>query len=195
MTRPPSQHTLLLLYPGCIEYEVLLAAQLLHPVFPVRVATPGGHAHAGSTGLIFQSQLSYQQIDPQEIAVVLIPGGDPGSVIEHAPLQQAIQALAERSEIQWGAICAGPLLLARQGLLKGRRFTHGYATPEPDLIRAWFADGFWQDAPWVEDGPFLTAQPQAQIEFATRMAQRCGVLSPEKAEALAAYYKGNPFQA
>jgi putative intracellular protease/amidase len=192
MTHPLTKHTLVILYPGCIEYEIVLAAQLLHPHFPVRTATPGGHAHAGFSGLILQGQLSYQQIVPAEVGVVLIPGGDPGSVLEHAPLQNALLALAQAPDIQWGAICAGPLLLARQGLLKGRSFTHGYGQPEPEPVRPFFADGFWLDQPLVEDGPFLTAQAPAQVDFALRLAVRCGVLSDEEAASQSRYF--NKFQ-
>jgi len=71
----------------------------------------------------------------------------------------------------FGAICAGPLLLARAGLLKGRRFTHGYGpdSPLPD-----WKDGSYQDQPVVVDGNIVTAKPQAYIDFAIEVLYAAG---------------------
>src|SRR5206468_3943199 len=50
--------TLVVLYPGCISYEVQLAAELLHPHMPVEVATPDGADHAGSNGMRVRADMA-----------------------------------------------------------------------------------------------------------------------------------------
>src|SRR5688572_10284188 len=117
--------TLVVFYPGCIEYEEMLAAELLHKHMPLEIATPDGEDHLGSNGMRFRSDHAYQTVDASSYGAVLVPGGDPKSVVGNATLTSLLRRCHERGAVV-GAVCAGPLLLAAAGLLVGRRFTHGY---------------------------------------------------------------------
>jgi hypothetical protein len=64
------------------------------------------------------------------------------------------------------------LLLARAGLLKGRRFTHGYGPASP---LPYWKDGTYEDQPVVVDGRIVTAKPQAYIEFAIEVLYAAGL--------------------
>ena len=76
------------------------------------------------------------------------------------------------------AICSGPLLLGKAGLLEGRRFCHGVfegfleefpVVPRERVVRAKL----------VEDGNLVTAQSDAFREFAAATARRVGLDCPE----------------
>ena len=103
--------------------------------------------------------------------MVIVPGGDTKTVLENETLAGILRAAGEAGAC-FGAICAGPLLLARAGLLKGRRFTHGYG---PDSAYPWWKDGTYEERPVVVDGNIVTAQPQAYIEFAVEVLYAAGL--------------------
>jgi putative intracellular protease/amidase len=79
---------------------------------------------------------------------------------------------ANEASATFGAICAGPLLLARAGLLKGRRFTHGYGA---NSTLPYWKDGIYEDQLTVVDGNIVTAKPQAYIDFAVELLYAAGL--------------------
>ena len=44
-------HTLVLAYPGCIAFEVMLATELLQPRYPLEIASPDGEPLENSNGM------------------------------------------------------------------------------------------------------------------------------------------------
>ncbi len=180
--------TLVVLYPGCIEFEILLAAQLLHPQLPVETVTPDGKDHRGHSGLIFRSHAAIADIDPRHYAVVLVPGGDFKSVFDHEPLYAQLKALASHGAV-FGAICAGPFLLARAGLLAGRRCSHGFGPEARDFLAPWLRDVRLCDARISLDGNCITARADAWLDFSLALADRLGVVRDpaHRARVLKAY--------
>lgn len=189
-----NQLTLAVLYPGCISFEIMLAMELLNDTFPVQVATPEGKMHHATNGLHITAQHSFATAPASEAQVILVPGGDPGKVVENPTHSQALSQLLQTAleHKAWiGAICAGPLLLAQAHLLKGKRFTHGYQDLHPEFLAPFWEGAHFEDAPLVVDGQIITAQPQAHIDFATEIARLSGVFKEvERAQSLNAYYKG-----
>ena len=129
----PGDRTLLVLFPGCILFETALATELLHPHLPVEVATPDGEAHASSSGLTIAADHALADVDPARYRAVLIPGGDVESVLENDALSELLRRALDGGAVV-GAICAGPLLVARAGLLAGRRFIHGFKDWHTDFL-------------------------------------------------------------
>ena len=77
-------------------------------------------------------------------------------------------------------------MIARAGLLKGRRATHNYtaehAGPEVVACAAPIYDGIvFQRADVVVDAPFITAQHWAHVPFAAAVARSLGLLSEAEA--------------
>jgi protein deglycase len=163
---------LVLFYPDCIEFEAILAAQVLHGEnLMVDVATPDGTDYIGPSGIALRATHCYADVHPEKYRVVIIPGGDTKPVLENKTLLEIIRS-AHRSGATFGAICAGPRLLGRAGLLKGRRFTHGYG---PDSRLPDWEGGTYTDTPVVVDGAIVTAQPQAYIDFAIEVLYAAGL--------------------
>lgn len=181
--------TLLILYPGCIAYEVALAIEVLNEHFPVEVATPDGAPHAASSGLVIAADLSIGEAVPEAYRVVLIPGGDPESVLEDAGLSTLLQR-ASRANVLIGAICAGPLLLSKPGLLQGKRFTHGYKTWHQEFLAPFWEGATYVDETVVRDGNLITAMAEGHIDFAIELLAALELLDDAARERKHAFYKG-----
>jgi putative intracellular protease/amidase len=170
-----------LLYPGCIYFEIALAAEMLNQHFPVRYYFPNGQRYTASNGAVLQPAGDYVSLVQANAVAVLIPGGNPDSIL--TPYNIALEPLC--AQAQRGAllasICAGNLVLAATGLLRGRRGTHNYtnelAPPEVVAATASFWEGMhFEQADLVQDGPFITAQPWAYRKYAAAIGRYLGVL-------------------
>lgn len=98
--------TMAIFYSGCIEFEIMLACEMLNSKYPVESITPDGADHIGSNGMIFKSSGSFESVIPSQYKIVLIPGGDPEILIGNTKLNQIIQQSHSNGSIT-GAICAG----------------------------------------------------------------------------------------
>ena len=163
---------LIIFYPDCIEFEAILAAQVLHEEnLTIDVATPDGADYHGPSGITLRATHSYTDVHPDEYRVVIVPGGNTETVLENETLAWILKT-ANDAGTTFGAICAGPLLLAKAGLLKGRRFTHGYG---PNSPLPYWKDGCFENQPVVVDGNIVTAKPQAYIDFAIAVLYAAGL--------------------
>ncbi|MGN6829424.1 DJ-1/PfpI family protein [Paucibacter sp. M5-1] len=185
----------MLLYPGCIFFEIALAAELLASLGSVlRYYTPDGKPHLASMGACILPQGSYADLarDTGGLAAVLVPGGDPGSIIPQRLATPCLRSAAERGVLLAG-ICAGNLVLASAGLLRGRRGTHNYtrehASPEAVAFTAPFWEGLvFERADLVTDegARLTTAQPWAYVSYAAAVARGLGLLNEAEAQAFRA---------
>jgi deglycase len=106
---------------------------------------------------------------------VLIPGGakSPALLAENAAVRRFLQDANARG-IMLAAICRGSLLLAKSGVVNGKRMT-GFndAKQYPDLVvqpHAEAAGAKWIDAPVVTDGNLVTSpHPDQSAAFASAM--------------------------
>ncbi len=163
---------LVVFYPNCIEFEAILAAMVLHEEkLTIDVATPDGTDYQGPSGIALRATHRYADVRPDEYQVVIVPGGETSAVLEDKTLLGILRG-ANEAGATFGAICAGPLLLARAGLLKGRRFTHGYG--RDSALPDW-QTGTYEDGPVVVDGNIVTARPQAYIDFAIELLYAAGL--------------------
>jgi len=187
-----SQQVAVLLYPGCVFFEIALAVETLAEHMAVRYYTPDGQAHVASNGARIQASGDLQALASTRVAALLVPGGDPRSILVPIPLATApLRAQAARGALLAG-ICAGSLVLASAGLLTGRRGTHNYTiehtSPDKVAATARYWEGMhFERANLVQDGQFITAQPWAYRQFAAAVAMHLGVLQPEAAAALEGY--------
>lgn len=185
MSRPRAT---ILLYPGCIFLEIAAAAEILAEHCELGYFTPIGEVHEASNGLRIMATGSYADAAERAAACVVVPGGNPDSIIEPGSASECLRA-AHRGGAVMAGICAGALVLARAGLLRGRRATHGYtaehATAEVVACTAPIFEGIrFERADVVVDPPFITAQYWAAGKFAAAIAEAIGVFS---AKDVAAY--------
>jgi putative intracellular protease/amidase len=190
---PNGRPVVVLLYPGCIFFEIALAAETLAER-GARIVwlTPQGTPHHASNGAHLSVDGDYPMLRALRPAAVLIPGGDPRAILlpdnlVRAPLEAALQHGALLA-----GICAGNLVLAASGFLRGRRGTHNYtsefAPPEQVAATAAVWAGMaYERADLVEDGPFITAMPWAYRAYAAAVGRRLGLLDAAAAERVLRY--------
>lgn len=184
----------IVLYPDCIFFEVALAAEVLSKDYQIVALTPEGNPHIGSNGLQFSNTMSYRDFDLTNCKGLLVPGGDPGSIAENKDVDELIKnAVAKNCII--GAICAGPFVLAKAGVLRGIKIAHGYEKEQLDFLKDFFEDTILTNEPFVQDGLFVTAKPNHYVDFAFMFAARIKAVSKEDTDDLIAYYKGGEVRA
>lgn len=176
-----SQNVAVLLYPGCTYAEIATAVETLSQHCEVLHFTPDGTDLIDSSGRRLAAQGSYADLELGGFACVLVPGGDPRSIVPEQKATAALQRTADQGALMAG-ICAGNLVLASAGLLKGVRATHNYsleyAPAEKVAATAHFWDGMqFERADLVEDGKRITAQHWAHEKFAAAVARHLGIRS------------------
>ena len=173
--RPMSERTLVLAYPECILFEIIPAAQRLEPVFPVRVATPDGRPVRDDSGLTINPDCAYGDVNPDDCACVLVPGGNPDGIAGDADVVRIVRGVRDRGGIVAG-ICAGVAVLGLAGALVGRRIAHNYTEADvPADVRV-HTDPLWRDTTYTGDGisvdaGVITARPERYSEFASAVAK------------------------
>jgi putative intracellular protease/amidase len=184
--------TLAIFYSGCIEFEIMLACEMLNSKYPVEIITPDGADHIGSNGMVFKSSGSFESVIPSQYKIVLIPGGDPAILIGNAKLNQIIQQSHSCGSIL-GAICAGPIVLEQAGILTGRRIAHGYQGSQLDFL---LNNGFFKDTTltkeaYIVDETIVTARPDSFIDFAVEIAKLTDSIPESKVSFWKNYYRGS----
>lgn len=129
-------------------------------------------------GLRVTPDLELTGLDPAQVRLLLLPGGD---LWEGEYPRDALEALLhrlERAGTPIAAICGATLAVARAGLLEGRAHTSnelGYLQRVPSYGGA----ERYQDALAVRDRAVITASGLGPTEFAREIFEELGVFSPE----------------
>ncbi len=124
-----------------------------------------------SRGVKLVPDTPWDQINPADYDVLLLPGGFGGTeaLMEHAGVQQAIKEFDAQGK--WlGSICAAALALNEAGALAGKRFTC-----YPGVEQRLPADIQPVDEAVVVDGHLITSQgPGTAFEFALKVIAELG---------------------
>ena len=171
-----NKHILVILADGFEELEATGTIDVLRRLgFPLTVAGLERKSVTGAHGLTLNADALLADCPEADFDAVVLPGGMPGArnLYDAPQVVALVQALAARAAVT-AAICAAPIVLARAGVLAGRRFTLypgfesflGGLTPEPDLV--------------VSDGPVVTGRgPGATVYFAAAVAAALGCRAQE----------------
>lgn len=156
---------------GCEEMEaVIIIDTLRRAEWNVTVAGLTAGTIEASRGVKLVPDTPWDQINPADYDVLLLPGGFGGTeaLMEHAGVLQALRDFNEKEK--WvGSICAAALALNAAGILEGRRFTcypgveahlPGHLKRSTDTV--------------VVDGHVITSQgPGTAFEFALKVIAEC----------------------
>jgi len=175
----PDSAVYLLVVPGFADWEPAHALAELRREGSYRVETAGFTMEPVESmgGLRVLPTRTLDQVEPGDVAVFILPGGDRW---EREPLEPELVALLTRLDDQrvpLAAICGATVAIARAGLLRGRRHTSN----GPDYLRdqvPGYQDGErYVDAPAIRDGTLITASGLADVEFAAEIMALLGVYS------------------
>jgi transcriptional regulator GlxA family with amidase domain len=165
----------IILYPGCIYFEIAAFVAQAAASHKIEVVIPEGNQLRVDEGITIVADANYADCTLENTEFVVIPGGDPYAVIDNKTLEKLLIEAHGREDLVIGGICNGALVLAKAGLLNGKRCTHHciekYA-PLPDyqvlldFATPLFASSVYVDTDVVLDQRIVTAKASATRAFA-----------------------------
>ena len=198
MGLPDQGRVVVLLYPGCTVAETIeLVTRLKASGRDVVHAAPDFGAFRDQSDLTISPDKTIAEIDHAAVNAVIIPGGDPGAIVDNDEVVGLLSSVADGGGIVAG-ICAGVLVMASAGLLAGRSITHNYRSPwaPPEVVD--FVADRWLGARVeadpevgvVVDENLITALPNATAEFATTVCRELGLYTAEQAAQMTRHLRG-----
>ncbi|MGE7624781.1 DJ-1/PfpI family protein [Viridibacillus sp. NPDC096237] len=158
--------TAVLLYPQFSEYELTTAISILmqggKSISVISLTKEGVKGEANLTCLADETidQVNYQDFD----SLLLTGCMDITSVVENEKYINFIQKIADQENFVIASISSSPMLLAKAGLLKGKKYTVGLLEEHREQC------GLFNDANYVEDlvvqdGNIITARGSGFIKW------------------------------
>jgi 4-methyl-5(b-hydroxyethyl)-thiazole monophosphate biosynthesis len=150
---------------GFEEIEAISAIDILRRA-DIEVVTAGlpGTMVTGDRGVKIIADKMLKDIDPEEFQALVLPGGRGSpSLTKSTKMMDIINDFHKKDKLI-AAICYSPVLLARKGLLDGKRATV-YPGNEKELPKP-------RGEKVVVDGNLITSQgPGTAIEFALKIVE------------------------
>jgi len=178
----PEKAVYLLVVAGFADWEPAHAVAELrrHGHYRVEVVGLTHDPVRSMGGLDVQPARSIADVDPEDVAVLIVPGGDGW---EGQPIPSELTAFLQRldgNRVPIAAICAATTVVARTGLLRGRRHTSNGLAYLQKQVPSYTEQGKYVDEPAVRDDGLITASGLADVEFAAVIMEELGVLTEER---------------
>ena len=153
-----------------------------------RVVTVGSTTHPITTmgGVRILPDISLSEIDPNQSAMLILPGGDHWNGWGNVEAIQVARAFFVEA-VPIAAICGATLALARAGMLDD--FHHTSNSREYLAASGYRGGSFYCDATTVTDEGVITASGIAPIEFAREIFRTLGLYTREALDAWYALYR------
>lgn len=134
-------------------------------------------------GLTITPDVTLAQLDPEDSAMLILPGADAWETGELEPFV-GLAARFLDAGVPVAAICGATIGLAMGGLLDDRPHTSN--APQPLQGVGYGGIEHYVDEPAVTDGDLITGSGVAPVEFAREVLAKLEVYTPE---VLASWYK------
>jgi putative intracellular protease/amidase len=166
-------------YDEFAEFEVVLIGLIFRQHELISVALENREYKSEENQRFCVDQV-IQDVDVDSIDLLVIPGGEPASLVNNAELKRFVEKLVAGNKKVAG-ICGGASLLAGLGMLKGKRCTGMSSGKDPDRPSdIYFSESTFLDDHVVVDGNIITAQGQAYVEFAFELARQMNLSEDEE---------------
>lgn len=167
---------------GFEEVEALAPVDIMRraKLNVVTVSVTGRKEVEASHHVKVVADVLFEDADFSDLEMIVLPGGMPGAanLAEHAGLHDLIEKAYKDGKLLT-AICAGPMVYGKMGLLKGRK-----ATCYPGFDK--YLEGAHYTGALVEvDGPFTTGKgPAAAYSLGYAIVERfCGPATVDELKA------------
>jgi len=178
----------ILLGAGFEEAEALVPLDLLRRAgVEVRTAGIDSLSVTGSHQITVQADCIVREIDPEQVEMLILPGGLGGvaSIQASSAALDLIRRMAERGT-RLAAICAAPTILAKLGLLEGKK-----AVCYPDMEDEMAGCELQSGTPVVTDGNITTAEAAGSaFAFGLRLVELLRGEATAQSVKNAVYYRG-----
>jgi putative intracellular protease/amidase len=187
----PARAVYVLVVPGFADWEPAhaLAELRRHGQYRVEVVGLSLDPVQSMGGLMVQPTRVLSSIDPADVAVFILPGGDRWEQQPLEPELVGVLTLLDQAGVPIAAICAATTAVARAGLLRGRKHTSnglGYLRRQvPEYVES----ANYVSAPAVRDRGLITASGLADVEFAREIMTELEVLSEGDRELWAGLFR------
>jgi putative intracellular protease/amidase len=177
----PDPAILLYVFDGFADWEPSYAVAELRRSggFEVRTVADGREPVRSMGGVRVLPDLTVAEVEPGRVRLLILPGGDRWEREPAPPALLALLCALDQARVPVAAICAATTVIARAGLLGGRRHTSNGL----DYLRAQVPDyaaaGAYVDEPAVRDRHLITASGLGAVEFAREIFEELEVLGEE----------------
>jgi putative intracellular protease/amidase len=141
-------------------------------------------------GLPVQPTCGLAEVDPAEVAMFILPGGDRWEELPVEPEVVDILTRLDASAVPIAAICGATTAVVRAGLLRGRRHTSNGLSYLKQHVPEYSESTTYVDAPAVRDRGLITASGLADVEFAQEIMAELGVLSEDERATWVSLFRG-----
>jgi len=192
----PTKTVYFLVVPGFADWEAAhaLAELRRHGHYHVQVVGLTRQPVQSMGGLTIQPTCSVVEVDPADVAVFILPGGDRW---EQQPLERELLDLLSSLDARGApiaAICAATTAIAGAGLLRGRRHTSNGLDYLKQHVPTYADSATYVDAPAVRDRGLITASGLADVEFAREIMAELGVLTEDDRAYWTTLFRGGRLQ-
>lgn len=154
--------------------------------YAVRTVGPTRDPVRTMGGVTIVPDLSLDELDPRESAMLILPGAATWDEGEHAAAVEKARELLD-SGVPVAAICGATAGLARAGVLDARPHTSN-AAEYLAMVPGYAGRAHYVAEPAVRDGDLITASGTAPVQFARRIFERLELYAPEVLDAWFALY-------
>ena len=127
-------------------------------------------------GLRVLPSVRVTSVEPADVAVFILPGGDRWQTGAVEPELDALLHRLDDADVPLAAICAATVAVARVGLIKGRRHTSNGLAYLQKYAAGYSESDSYVEAPAVRDRKLITASGLAAVEFARELFEELEVL-------------------
>jgi protein deglycase len=169
---------LLFIYDTFADFEVTILLTCLKSKFEIITFTGNDKSLVHScAGLQVTPNLTINNVNPEEYDVLIIPGGDPVSLLQNSALKEIVQHFYLEGKTI-AAICGGPAILGAAGILEKVKYTASLDLDDPSyghvLVRANLVNEHL-----VIDGNIITSTGSNYLNFAEVVLKHVGVYSED----------------
>jgi putative intracellular protease/amidase len=177
----PEKAVYLLVVEGFADWEPAHAVAELRRHGQYRVETVGLTQSPVESmgGIRVMPSKSVGDIDTNDIALLILPGGDRW---ESAPVEPEIAALVNRlvaQEVPVAAICGATVAIAKIGILRDRRHTSNGLDYLRSHVPGYAEAANYVDEPAVRDRGLITASGLGDVEFAREIFEELAVMGAD----------------
>lgn len=168
-------------YDGFAEFEVAVAALILRKENIFSAALESREYVCEEMQRLIPDK-RIDELNPDEIDLFIIPGGNPVPLYENKKLREFIHELNRKGK-RIAGICGGAELLAAYGILDHKKCTgdsEGFKVNEEN--QKYFQNAIILNESVVEDGNVITSMGKAFIDFAVKLGAISGVIKPEEVQ-------------
>jgi len=182
----------LFVFPGFADWEAAHAVAELRRQGGYRVETVGQTMNAVESmgGIMVQPSRSLTEIDPSDVAVFILPGGDRWE--EHLPEPDLLECVTrlDANETPIAAICAATTFVIANGFLRGRKHTSNGLAYLRKHVPNYHDASKYVDERAVRDRGLITANGLADVEFAREIMAELDVLTEDERDHWARLFRG-----